>query len=85
MNGDGRAAYTAVYPQTSVAYVYWNVCPGSGHPPVMTILPPLPGDPCAKRSVGNETQYPQLGPLPPRRPLIRLDDQDKSMKYTRGL
>jgi hypothetical protein len=84
MNGDGRADYTVVYPQTSVAYVYWNVCPGSGHPPVMTILPPLPGDPYAKRSLGNGTRNPQLGPLPPRHPLVTLDDLAESSKYARG-
>lgn len=84
MNGDGRADYTVVYPQTSVAYVYWNVCPDSGHPPPMTILPPLPGDPYAKRSLRNETRYPPPGPLPPRRPLVTLDDLAESLRYTSG-
>jgi hypothetical protein len=84
MNGNGRAVYTVVYPQTSVANVYWNVCPGVGQPPVMTILPPLLGVQFAERRVGNGTQYPQPGPLPPRRALVRLGDLAEILKYTRG-
>ena len=66
MNGDGRADYTVVHPQTSAAYVYWNVCPDEGHAAPMTVLPPLPGDPYAKRGLGNETQLPLPGTLTPR-------------------
>jgi hypothetical protein len=77
MNGDGRADYTVVYPQTSVAYVYWNVCPDSGHSPPMTILPPLPGDPYKKRSVQNGT--PHL-----RRPLIKLYGMTEQLKDVSG-
>ena len=79
MNGDGREDYTVVYPQTSIAYVYWNVCPGGGHSPLMTILPPLPGDPYQKRSVRNGTRHPQRGPRSPRRPRIKLDDMAESL------
>ncbi|KIN00783.1 carbohydrate esterase family 3 protein [Oidiodendron maius Zn] len=73
LNGDGRADYTVVYPQTSVAYVYPNVCPDNISGPPMTILPPLPGDPYLKRSVENGSRYPRPGQLPPRRALISLD------------
>jgi hypothetical protein len=28
LNGDGRADYMDVYPDTNIAYVYYNLCPG---------------------------------------------------------
>ena len=41
---------------------------------LIRILSLLPGDQCAKRSVGDTHEYQEPGVLPARRPFIRIDD-----------